>query len=317
MMTEKPDIGLISELGELGVTNILTKPLTFDKLSHTIRNLAVSIRSEEYSHYKEAKRLVELGEYGEALTLIKNAESKYTNLKWIILRGRAHLGLHETQSAESDFEQVEMGAHIASVIALKGMVEVYEAKGDTKKTIDSLSKLTLKSPNNVDRRLRLAELFIEDNRSDEAKAVLDSLEEEKRIVAEIRTKVADLLERGGFVEDAAKMRLQMVDSKLDDFVFCNDVAIGLRKQGRYEVADDIYRKIIEGHSKEATLWFNRAVNLAAWGKEEKKDSLLMEAIDHFRMASKLSPDLWEETDRAMQRLKFDIKARKVTQVDLP
>ena len=44
---------------------------------------------------------------------------------------------------------------------------------------------------------------------------------EKHIVTEIRTKVAGLLERAGFVEDALSVRLQMVDGELDNFVFCN------------------------------------------------------------------------------------------------
>jgi tetratricopeptide (TPR) repeat protein len=160
----------------------------------------------------------------------------------------------------------------------------------------------------VERRLRLTELFIEDDRPGDAKAVLDLLEMEKRIVSGTGTKVADLLEKAGFVEDAVNRRLQMVDDELDNFVFCNDVAIGLRKQGRYEAADDIYRKIINGHSKEATLWFNRAVNLTDWGKKENNDSMLREAVDHFNMALKLRPD-YGEADRAIQQLKFDIKAR--------
>ena len=175
-----------------------------------------------------------------------------------------------------------------------------------KMAIDSLSKLTRKSPNNVERRLRLSELFIEDNRPDEAKAVLDLLDMEKRIVAEIRSKVADLLERVGYLEEAANKRLQMVDDELDDFVFCNNVAISLRKQGRYNAADDIYRKILNGHPKEATLWFNRVVNLATWGRKETNTSMLREAIEHFRMSSKLSPD-YCEANRAIQQLKLDIK----------
>ncbi|MGA2938879.1 MAG: hypothetical protein ABSF52_17530 [Syntrophobacteraceae bacterium] len=308
MMTEKPNLGLVSELGELGAMHVLVKPLTLHSFSHTIRELVTRISSDEHRCYKEVERLLELGEYEEALNLMKSAESKYTNLNWIILRGRAHLGLNETQLAKSDFEQAEMGAHISSIIALKHLVEIHEAAGDIRKTIDSLSKLTLKSPSNVERRLRLTELFIEDNRPGEAKAVLDSLELERRIIAEIRSKVAFLLERAGFVEDASNVRLQMVDDELDNFVFCNDVAIGLRKQGRHDAADEIYRKIIKGHSKEATLWFNRAVNLTDWGKKENNDSMLREAVDHFNMALKLRPD-YGEADRAIQQLKFDIKAR--------
>ena len=310
MMTREPDIGLVSELGELGAMNILTKPLTLDKFSHSIRNLVARVQSEEHIHLKEVERLLESEKYGDALTLIKNAESKYTNLKWTILRGKAHLGLHEIQLAKNDFELAETGAHIASIIALKHMVEVYEASGDTKKAIDSLSKLTLKSPNNVDRRLKLVELFIEDNRPGEAKAALDSLEREKRIVGETKTKVADLLESAGFDTEATNMRLQMVDNSLDDFVFCNDVAIGLRRQNRYEAADDIYRKIIEGHPKEALLWFNRGVNLSAWGSAENNDFLLRDAIDHFRTALKLDPDL-SEAHRAIQQLKFDLQRSNV------
>ena len=160
--------------------------------------------------------------------------------------GRAYLGLNETQRAKNDFEQAEMGAHIASIIALKHMVEIYEAEGETELAIDSLHKLTKRSANNVERRLRLTELLIEDNRPDEAKAVLDLLEMELRIVAEFRAKVADLPKGRIAARMLTNMRLQMVDEELDDFVFCNDVAIGLRRQGRYEAADEIYRKIISG-----------------------------------------------------------------------
>ena len=109
MMTEKPDLGLVSELGELGVINILIKPLTSEKFSHTVRNLTARIQSEELRHYKEVEGLLRLGEYTKALTLIKNAESKYTDLKWIVLRGRAHLGLNETQRAKHDFDSLRWG----------------------------------------------------------------------------------------------------------------------------------------------------------------------------------------------------------------
>ena len=62
-----------------------------------------------------------------------------------------------------------------------------------------------------------------------------------------------------------------------------------------------------GHPKEAILWFNRGVNLSDWGKKENNNSMLREAIDHFRMASKLRAN-YLEADRVVQQLKFDIKA---------
>ncbi|MHC1724770.1 MAG: tetratricopeptide repeat protein [Syntrophobacteraceae bacterium] len=308
MITKKPDLGLVSELGELGVTNILVQPITMEKFSHTVRNMAARLQSDEHGYYKEVERLFELGQYDVALTLLKHVESKYTSLKWVILRGRVHLGLKETERAANDFEQAEMGAHIASVIALKHMVKAHEAAGDTRKTIDSLNKLTLKSPNNVERRLKLAELFISENRKAEAKAVLDSLEMEKREALEIRSKIADLFEKAGYLSDAGNVRLQMVDEQLEDFVFCNNVAIGLRKQGRYESADDIYKKLIKQKPNEAILWFNRAVNLSAWGRGKKIIAILREALDHYRMALKLNPG-FSEAGRAIQLLKSDIKSQ--------
>jgi tetratricopeptide (TPR) repeat protein len=307
LMTDKPDFGLVSELGELGVTNILTKPLTMNKFSHAIRDVTAWVRSEERRHYRKVEKLINSGEYQEALMRIEKMESRYTGVRWVILRGRAHLGLNETQSAKSYFEQAEMGAHIASIVALKYIVQLYEDSGETKKAIDSLIKLTRKSPNNVERRLRLSELFIEDNRPEEAKAVLDLLELEKRIVAKFRARVADLLEKAGFIEEADNMKVLMIDSVLDDFVFCNNVAVSLRKQGRYEKADQIYRKIIKTHEDEPTVWFNRAVNLAAWGRKERDSRMLNQAVDHFEMSLKLSPD-YREADRAIQQLKKDIKA---------
>ena len=309
MMAQQPDIGLVSELGELGVLNIMAKPLTLDKFSYAVRNMITRVRSEEYGCYKEAERLLEAGEFEKALRFVKSVESKYTSLRWVILRGRAYLGLNETEQAKSDFEQAETGAHIASVIALKHMVDIYDSTGDTKKAIESLSKLTTKSPNNVDRKLRLAELFIEDNRPNEAKGVLDPLAKEKRTATKIKMRVASLFEKAGFVSDATNMKMQTVDDKLDDFAFCNDIAIGLRRQGLYEEAENIYRKIIEDHSNEAIIWFNRAVNLGAWGRHAMSESMLREAIDCFRSALKLDQDL-TDAYQAMERLKAEIKSLK-------
>jgi len=44
-----------------------------------------------------------------------------------------------------------------------------------------------------------------------------------------------------------------------------------------------------------------------WGKKERNDSMLRAAVGYFSMALKLRPD-YSEADRAIQQLKFDIKA---------
>jgi tetratricopeptide (TPR) repeat protein len=308
MIAQKPDLGVVSQLGELGVYHIIVEPLTMDKFSKVVLLLAVRILSDEHYHICEADRLLFRGEYDKALKLIEEKGSKYLNLRWTILRGRAYLGMHETKKAAFDFEQVEMGAHIASVIALKHLVDVYELMGDTEKTIDSLSKLTQKNPANNDRKLKLAELYTDNNRLEEAKVVLDILAKDKRVSMDMKMRVANLFERGGFIADAANLEVQMVDGNLSDYILCNNLAISLRKRGRYELAEESYLKILEAHPDKAVIWFNRGVNLGFWGKKESDVQMIRTATDCLRKALKLDPHLKDASD-AIIRLEEDLRAR--------
>jgi len=307
MIAHQPDIGMISELGELGVYHILVEPLTLDKFSQTIPLLTLQIHSDEQYHHRDVERLLCRGEYKQALELIEEVGSKYSNLKWTILRGRAYLGLNETRQATSNFTQAEMGAHIASVIALKHLVEVYEAVGDTEKAVSSLSKLTQKSPNNKDRKLKLAQLYTVHNRFQEAKEILEPLAKDKSISTEAKMQIATLLEKGGFFTEAANLQMQMVEGNLDDYVLCNNLAVSLRKQGRYELAEESYLKILAAHPGEAVIWFNRGINLGFWGREKGDTQLLREAMDCLRQALKLDPHLTEASE-AIMRLKAEVKS---------
>jgi tetratricopeptide (TPR) repeat protein len=307
MITHEPDIGIVSELGELGVYHILVEPLTLERFAETVLHLAWEIRCDERFYRLEAERLLHRGEYAEALELIEEMGSKYSSLKWTILRGRAYLGLNEPQKAASSFTQAEMGAHIASVIALKHLVELYEAIGDTENIVCNLSKLTKKSPNNKDRKLKLAELYTDNCRFKEAKEVLDALAKDKCIPTEAKMRIANLFEKGGFAIDAANLRIQMVENNLDDYVLCNNLAINLRKQGEYELAEESYLKILKAHPDEAVIWFNRGVNLSFWGKMLGDATIMREGMEHLRTALKLDPHLKGASD-AVMRLKADMMA---------
>jgi len=278
--------------------------LTLEKFSQIILPLTRRIYSDEQYHYHEVERHLFRAEYDKALKLMAHIDSKYSSMKWTILRGKAYWGLKETQKAKSNFTQAEMSAHIFSVIALKHLVEIYDACGEEEKTISSLSKLTQMSPNNKDRRVKLAEIFIEHDRLEEAREVLASLADDKQIPQEMKLRIANLFEKAGFQAEATNLKMQMLDGNLDDFVFCNDLAIRLRRQDRYDLAEEIYLKILKNHPETPIILFNRGVNLSFWGKKEGDRRLLREATDCFRKALELDPNLKSASD-ALMRLKAD------------
>ena len=288
MMFDNPTMEAISEAGELGAIDLLVKPLTFNNLSRVVRKVQDRIISNEQSLYKTSERLIEAKDYVKALDVIAESEPKFPGLKWVILRGRAHLGLSETKQAEDELSSARISAHISSVMALKNLVEVYEATGNVQKSIEILSELVQKSPKNMDRRLKLAELLTEVDRPSEAREVLDSLAKMNPDL-ETQIAIADMFERNGYGDDAANIRAKSIGQNLDDYVLCNRMAIELRKQGKHEKAESCYQDIISVHPDQHVIWFNRGINFGAWGNLERDIHLLEKARDCFRAVLRISP----------------------------
>jgi tetratricopeptide (TPR) repeat protein len=307
MMFDDPTLDTISEICELGVTDILVKPLTFNNLSRIVRKVQDKIISKEHESYRTAERLIENKEFQKALDIIAESELRFPGLKWVILRGRAHLGLSDTKQAEYDLCSAKISAHIASVIALRHLVDVYEVTGDTEKSIETLNELTQKSPNNLNRRLKLAELLTDADRRTEAKEVLDSLAK-MNLDFETQTVVANVLEKSGYGQEAANLRTKSIRQNLDDYLLCNKLAIELRKQGDHEKAESCYQEIIAVHPDQHIIWFNRGVNFGTWGNSRRDLFLLEKARDCFRTALKIDPkyvaaiDMLEALQEQMRKL---------------
>lgn len=288
MMFDNPTIEAISEIGELGVIDFLVKPLTFNNLSRVVTKVQDKIYSREQELYKSAERLIQKKEYSQALEVIAESEQRFPGLKWLILKGRAHLGLCDTKQAEDEFCTAKISAHMASVIALGHLVEVYEVTGNVDKSIETLNELTQKSPKNLDRRLKLAELLTNADRRSEAKEILDSLSK-MNLDLENQIAVANMLEKGGHSMEAANLRVKSIRQNLNDFLLCNRMAIELRRQGEHDKAESCYQEIVGVHTDQRVIWFNRGINFAAWGHSKRDVFLLEKARDCFRTALKIDP----------------------------
>jgi len=315
MMLDDPTMDVISDIGELGAIDILVKPLTFNNLSRLVKRVQERINSKEQSLYKMAERLINKNEYAKALDLIARSEIKFPGLKWVILRGKAHLGLSQTKSAEDEFCSVKISAHMASVIALSNLVEVYQATGDIEKAIEVLNELTQKSPKNLTRRLKLAELLTEADRQSEAKEVLDSLAE-MNPGPETHIAIANLLEKNGYGEEAGDLRAKLIGQNLEDFVLCNRMAIELRKQSQHEKAESCYQEIVAVHPDQYVIWFNRGINYGAWGNSKRDLALLEKAKDCFRRVLRLNPQFASALDmlEALQNQMKKLVKTKMNQV---
>lgn len=293
MMTDNPEIGLISEIGELGVTSIMVKPIAEYKLSELVQGILKVAPLN--ARYREAKRLIEEKEYEQALQIIAESAPKSAGVRWNLLRGCAYLGLNNAERAENEFRSAEIGAHIASVLALRHLVELYEIEGNTQKEIEALSELTQMAPNNLDRRVKLARLLTEVDRFVEAKSVLEALTK-THLNTEAQFQVARLFEKSGCAEEAAELRARTIKQNIDDYVICNRMAIELRRQGRHEQAEACYEEIIAVHPEQEIIWFNRGVNLSAWGRQEKDMALLERARNCFTEALQIVPGFSDATN---------------------
>jgi len=289
IMPANPTQELIGELGEAGLDNILAKSISADSLFKAVKKALRNMENKSSSMHKRAERLIRIGKYSKAMRIIKKGEEKFSGIGWSLLRTRAHLGLQEITKAEEEIKTANTQAFVSSLLVMKNLAEVHEAKGETKKAIEVLRDLSQKSPNVASRRIKLAKLLIQENDCEGAKNVLDALQKTSPAPEKI-LEIADLLEESGYEEEAVDLRERTLKKNLDDYVFCNALAIDLRKQGKYEMAEVCYKEIVAKHPRQSVVVYNRGINFGAWGNSKKDRGLLRKAKECFKKALELQPD---------------------------
>lgn len=277
MLTWEATQDAVAYLFELGVSRVLVKPASADKV---IQELAMTISppSELKKHVNRCSELLKGGDFDEALEVSDRIlVLKPDSARGLTMRGDALMGIGETDKAVQSF----MAAHEAKPIFMAPLVKLAEAfkNMEDERALSYMKMLDEISPLNPERKIEIAEQHLMRNETEEAEAYLDKgVEMAER---ETLSMVGDLTER---IVDAVssvapnlaiKYLNRVIDSKRvlgrDDLVHFNRLGIILRGQGKWREAVTIYEKALTIVSDDPAVHYN--MGLAYWEGNERTRGL--------------------------------------------
>lgn len=299
---------------EEGISSFLQKPFSQNDFQKCISGLV------EYSSGIERKLLgvledmIERGEFYSAIEFISKHEKLLPASKKFILEGRAYMGLEKLKEAELCFRAARRMGGATEIISLKKLVEIFQVKGDVFGAVEVLEELTQKLPNDPDQKISLSDVLIATSQTSKAKTILDDLAKRRRLELKKQMRVAELLEKGGFSDEAAALRVRISEDSNDSY-FCNENAIALRRGGRYEDADRCYEILLRNSPDNHIFILNRAFNFWAWGMVEKNKKLLNQALEMARRAKHLGGRdeiFMKKAEDAIERINSALKSSDLT-----
>ena len=251
VMTQETNKESLSQLYELGVDSILTKPVSVDTLIEKMAG-AIKPQGKISQLVQEARRLLELGEtkkvkqISEAILKIKEGSPVA-----LMLLGDAFLleGLRE--EAIRAYELAHNGAKLY-LEPLKKLANVHK-EADEDSYLHYLKKLDVISPLNTERKCEIGKAYMRKNDMERAETyfgeAIDNAQREAvtyvdRIVSDIAESVSE-----SSPAMAEKYYIKILEMKGDnltqeDMVTFNRLGIALRRQGKWREAIDNYKKAL-------------------------------------------------------------------------
>jgi len=251
LMTTEADRGLLIYLHEIGADNFIVKPVSSNTL---IEKVALTIRPQGQlaKLVGQGKELIQQGQYQKAMEIADQIlELKPNSSAALMIQGDAQLRLGFDDEALQAYLQAAEHAKMY-LDPLKKIVAFFKEKKDLEAQLDYMKKLERLSPMNMDRKIEIGELHLEQGDFENAdqyfqealkisaKQARDMLDSVKLTVAESCLKVDPSLAERYFRE--------IVDSKsslsASDVHVFNRLGIALRKQGKWEQAIKEFKKVL-------------------------------------------------------------------------
>ncbi|WP_027720272.1 tetratricopeptide repeat protein [Maridesulfovibrio zosterae] len=273
-------------LHELGVNNLITKPVSVDSL---VQKLAFTIKPQGKLNQlvQVGKQLLRRGELEKVMQVsAKILEIKPGSPAGLMLLGDALSGLGRRDEALKSY----LKAHEQSKVfmdPIKKLAEFYK-DNDTGEYLRYLKKLDEISPLNTERKCEIGRVYLEREELEEAETFFDqavrcAVREAHSYLSQVMSGIAESL------FDVAPDKAEKYYSKLlsvkgaslssDDLETYNRLGIALRKQGKWQRAVENYQEALRVAPKEAGLYYN--IGLAySDGKEYSK------CAKFFRMAAR-------------------------------
>ena len=273
LMTTEADRNLLVYLHEIGADNFIVKPVSVNTI---IEKIALTIRPQGQlpKLVGQGKDLIQKGEYHKALEIAEKVlEIKPNSSAALMIQGDAFLRLGRDDEALQSYLHAAQEAKMY-LEPLKKIVEYFREKSNIDSQLEYLEKLERLSPMNMDRKIEIGELHLEQGNAEEAdtyfkEAVKISTKQARDMLDQVKLTVAEACLK----KDAAmaeKYFREILDGKTTlsqkDVHVYNRLGISLRKQGKWEMAIKEFKKVLNVANDKEIIHYNIGMALMEGGR---------------------------------------------------
>lgn len=260
---------LVGSVREWGAHCLLVKPFAQTSIEDKVQGVLKKIKSSEEIIYRKITDATP----EEAIATISRLEEKgFAGPKLCNIAGEKHLEAGDKEKAAERFHRAVVESEAAYLSALRNHAAVQEELGNLDEALTSLEKLDKLSPLDTERKIKLGELFLQSGMEEKGRTALDqalALARKMGKEATVRTKVESILAVTKF-EDPD---IRTIKENLNDLKLCNEVALRLRKEGKFDRAEACYDFILSHHPNHPAVMYNKAVLFL--GQERYQDAILV------------------------------------------
>jgi len=251
VMTQETSKEGLSQLYEIGVDSILTKPVSVDTLIEKMAG-AIKPQGKISQLVQEARRLLELGETAKAKQISQAIlKVKQNSPVALMLLGDALLIEGRRDEAIKAYEEAHQGATLY-LEPLKKLADVHKGEDD-ESYLRYLKKLDVISPLNTQRKCEIGKVYVRRKDMDRAEvyfgeAISNAQREASSYVDQIVSDIAESVSEASPAM-AEKYYVKMLEMKgenltKEDMVTFNRLGIALRTQGKWKEALENYKKAL-------------------------------------------------------------------------
>jgi len=267
---EETLLALAAGIKEWGAHDLLVKPFTQALLEEKIDRLLMKLNSPEELIYRKVDSVAPKA----ALDMIgKLEQGGLRSPKLNNIAGEKHMELGEKEKAAERFEKAVSESEVMYLAALRNYAQAQEELGNLDEALGALERLDMLSPLDVDRKLALGDLLLQTGNHEKGRKYFEQasvLAGKWGRHAEVQEKIKETLEKTSY-EDPD---IRTIKENLNDLKACNDVALRLRKEGRFDRAEACYDFILEHHPGNPWVLYNKAALYMVQGQYEKAAAIL-------------------------------------------
>ena len=290
VMTQETGKHDLSQLFEIGVDSILTKPVSVDTLVEKMAG-AIKPQGRISQLVQEARSCLDLGDTAK----VKQLAQEILRLKdkspvAYMLMGDAFLAEDRRDEAIRSYEAAHVGARLY-LEPLKKLADAHKEL-DEEAYLRYLRKLDVISPLNTDRKCEIGKVYVRKNDMEHAdkyfsaaiaNAQREAFNQVDRIVQDIAEVVAE-----ASPDLAEKYYVQLLDMKgdnlsVDDMITFNKLGIALRRQGKWREAVENYKKALTVSPSDERIIYNMGLAYA-------DGQLHRMAVSAYEQVQRIAPD---------------------------